>query len=87
MLNAELVAKTLENFSGEECNLTLVVILVIEKAVAANTMPSYTFNLGHLDGIIIIRWVAMMTEVVMAGRNVEMENFHWAKYHALPRLP
>ncbi len=54
-MHPQLVAKRIKDFSGEEGNLPFVVVLVIEKAVAANPMPGYTFDLRHLDARVVVR--------------------------------
>src|SRR4029450_8613960 len=49
-----------------------------EIAVAANTATSHAFDHRHLDRRIVVRWVPVMADKIVAGRNVKMGDFHSA---------
>jgi hypothetical protein len=44
ILDLQRAAKFIENFERKKSDLTLVIILVIEKTIAANTMPGDAFG-------------------------------------------
>lgn len=83
-VNSEFIAKSVKNFFGEKSDLSFIVILVIEKTIAANTVTGHTFYLVNFDGRMRIWGFAVMPEVVMAWGNVEMDNFHSKTYHIFP---
>ena len=83
---AELGAKRLISFLREKGDLTFIGVLVIEKAVAANSAAGYTFNGRHFKNWMSVRRFAMVTKEVVSDRNVEMRNFHVVKYHFLKSL-
>jgi hypothetical protein len=68
--HAECQAHLIEYFRGEECDLSLVVFLEIEKAVAADAAPGQAFEFGNLDDRVPAGRPAMMPEIVVAGLNV-----------------
>ena len=78
---AELAAKRPVSFLREKGDLAFIVVFVIEKAVAANSAPRYTFHGWHLKNWMSVRRFAMMTKEIVFRRNVEMRNFHIVKYH------
>ena len=83
---AELGAKRLVSFLREKGDLAFIGVLVIEKAVAANSAAGYTFNCRHFKNRMSVRRFAMVTKEVVSGRNIEMRNFHVVKYH-FPKSP
>jgi hypothetical protein len=83
---AEFIAECVKDFLGKKSDLSLVAKLVVEKPVAPNPMSSYTFYLGNFDGRVLVRLSAMVAEVVMAWREVKVNNFHITSYHAFPSL-
>ena len=83
---AELGAKRLISFLREKGDLTFIGVLVIEKAVAANSAAGYTFDGRHFKNWMSVCRFAMVTKEVVSDRNVEMRNFHVVKYHFLKSL-
>jgi len=78
---AELAAKRVVSFLRKKGHLPFIGVFVIEKAVAANSAPRYTFNRWHFKNWMSVRRFAMVTKEIVSGRNVEMRNFHMVKYH------
>ncbi len=69
-MGSQCATKRFKDLAAKESNLSLIIVLVIEKAVAPNPTSGYTFYLPHFHGRIVVRELAMMTKVVMAGRNI-----------------
>lgn len=74
------------DFLGKKGDLSLVGIAVIEKPVAADAMSGHAFDRIHFHRRIIIGLLAMMPEIIVRGRNVELDNFHAQSYHAAAAL-
>lgn len=79
--HAELAAKRVVSFLRKKGDLSFIGVFVIEKAVAANSAPGYTFNGRHFKNWMSAGRLAMVTKEVVSGRNVEVRNFHMVKYH------
>jgi FdhD protein len=76
ILHPQCAAKFIKNFQREKCDLAFVIFLVIEEAIAANTLAGHAIDDRHFDGWIIIRFLPVMAEKIVAGRNVKMTDFH-----------
>ena len=66
ILQLACAAKFLKNFSGEKSNLPFVIVSIIEKAVAANSVAGDAFDHRYFHGRIFIRFAAVMTEKIVA---------------------
>jgi len=75
-LDLERAAKLIENVQREESDLTLVIIFVIKETVAAQSAPGDAFDFRHFDNWKLVRLPAVVTDKIMAGRNVKMTNLH-----------
>ena len=64
---AELGAKRLVSFLREKGDLAFIGVLVIEKAVAANSAAGYTFNGRHFENWMSVRRFAMVTKKIVSG--------------------
>ncbi len=82
---AEFAAKRMVSFLRKKGDLSFIGVFVIEKAVAANSAPGYTFNGGHFKNWMSVSELAMVTKEVVSGRNVEVRNFHMGKV-SLPEI-
>ena len=71
-MGVERVAEFVVDFPGEKRDLALVVCLVIEKAVAPQSAPSDAFNLGHRDHGVLGGGLAVLAEVGVAARQVDV---------------
>jgi FdhD protein len=75
-LDLERAAKSIKNLEREESDLTFVIIFVIKETVAAQSAAGDAFDFRHFDHWKLIRLPAMVTDKIMAGRNVKMTNLH-----------
>jgi hypothetical protein len=82
IVNIQGVAQLRVDFLGKKADLSLIRIAVIEKPIAADAMTGHTFDAAHLEDWIFIRGFAVMSEVVVRRRGVEMHDFHAKPYHA-----
>ena len=57
-----------EDLDRKESDLSLVIIAIIVKPIAANPVTSDAFDLTNFQQRIIIRLAAMMAKVVVSGR-------------------
>ena len=69
-------AKFIENLQREKSDLTLVVVAVIEEAVAANPVAGDALDLMGFDKRKIIRRPAVMAKIVVIGRNEYLLDDH-----------
>src|SRR5260370_27664530 len=76
MVEVERAATFIKNFNSEKRNLPFVSVSIIEKAVAANAVIRHAFDHRHFNRPKFIRFAAMMTKKIVAGRNVKMADFH-----------
>ena len=65
-----------KNFPREERNLAFVVFLEIKKAVALDATSRHTFNLRHFNRRMPARRIAVMAEIIVAGREIKVADFH-----------
>ena len=70
-------AKLLEHLKREEGDLSLVIRLVIEEAITANSVACHAINPRHFDRRVLIRFAAMVAKEIMTGRNVEVKDLWW----------
>jgi len=69
------IAQLIENLQGKKRDLSFVILLIIEEAIAANAMPGCAFDQLDLGDRIFIRFAPMVAKKVMARRNVKMTDF------------
>lgn len=67
VIDTKCVTKHAEGLQLEKGKLTLVVDLVIEKAITANTVSRNAFNGFYFDHAMITRQLPLMAEVVMTS--------------------
>jgi hypothetical protein len=72
--DAEPAADIVENFKRKECDLALVIVAVIQKAVAEDSSSREAFDLLHFYVRARAGFLTMMTKEVVSGGNVEMAN-------------
>ena len=75
----ERAAQFVEDFAREKCDLSLVIVAIIEKAIAPDAVTGHTFDHRHLDYRIIIGFAPVMAKEIVSRRNVEMTDFHRRK--------
>ena len=63
-----------KHLEREKCDLSFIVITVIEEAIAPNAAPRHTVDAWDFNCRMFIRFSAMVTEEVMPGRDVELAN-------------
>src|SRR4051812_29786538 len=68
--------QSFENLERKKRDLSLVVITVIVKTIAADPMSGDTLDLRDLDQRIIVGRPAVMAKVVMAARNEQVADQH-----------
>ena len=62
-------AQEIERFLREKSDLTLVVLLEVEKTIAANAVSGDAFDSIDFLQMIIVRFASMMAKIIVAGRN------------------
>jgi hypothetical protein len=65
-----------EDFERKKRDLPLVVVPVIVKAVAANSVAGDALDAGDLHQWIIVRRLAVVAKVIVAGRNENLADQH-----------
>ena len=86
ILNFERVAKFIENFQREECDLPFVISFVIEEAVAANAVTGHTFDQWNFNRRKFVRFASVVPEEIVAARNVKVTDFHYG-HDTIPAKP
>ena len=71
-------AKFVEHFERKKRDLSLVVLLEVEKSVAPNTVTSHTLDGPHLHRRMRVWFAPMVPVKIVAARNVKMTDFHRA---------
>jgi FdhD protein len=66
----------MEHFHREKCDLSLVIVPVIEKSVVPNAVPGHALKRFHFDWRIVVRFAAVMSKKIMADGDVKMTDFH-----------
>ena len=69
-------AKLIENIEREKCDLAFVVVLKIEVTISANSTPRDTFDQGHFDHGVRVRFATVMAHEIVPRRNVQVTDFH-----------
>ena len=64
----------------EERDLSLVIFLVVEKAVPFDPATGDAFDFLNLDDGVFSRRLTVVAVVVMVRRNVEVKNLHTTDY-------
>ena len=83
IVDTKRITKCIKNLAAKERNLPFVAVLVIEETVTANPMSSYAFDQLYFDDGVNTWRLTMVTEVVVPGRNVELEYLHRLRYHVM----
>ena len=65
-----------EDFGGEKSDLALVVVFVVEEAIAANPVAGHALDLLDFDERKVVRRATVVSEVVVAGRNENLPDDH-----------
>jgi hypothetical protein len=65
-----------ENLERKKGDLSLVIVPVIVKSVAANSVAGDALNLLHLNQGIIVRRFTVMAKIVVARRNKDLPDEH-----------
>jgi len=74
--DADLAAKLFKNFRREKGDLALVVVPEIKEAVARDAASGQTTYFPALDQRMFTRRLVLAAKEIMAGRNVEVADFH-----------
>ena len=82
VVNTAVAAQLPVDFVGEKGDLSLVRIAVIEEPIAADAMAGDTLKGSHLNRRVLVGYPAVMTEVIVLRRSIEVQNLHGANYHA-----
>jgi FdhD protein len=69
-------AKLIENTERKKRDLALVIVLKIEVTIAANPTPRDTFDHGHFDRGMRVRFASVMADEIVLWRNVQVTDFH-----------
>jgi len=81
----------MEHFHREKCDLSLVIVPVIEKSVVTNPVPGHALNGFHFDRGIVVWFAAVMSKKIMASGNVKMADFHrlqqYLKFPLMKEVP
>jgi hypothetical protein len=74
--NAEVLHQAFENFGREKGDLSLVIVPVIVKAIAADSVAGDAIDPRYFDQGIIVRRFAMMSKIVVPRRNEDLPDQH-----------
>src|SRR5215211_5682520 len=66
----------MEHFQREKCDLSFVIVPVIEKSVVPNSVLGHALNRFHFDRRIIVRFEAVMSKEIVPAGDVKMTDFH-----------
>ena len=77
-MNSKRGAQRVEDPEGKKCDLPLVIFFEIEVAIAANASPGDALDPRHFDSRKGAGLLFVMSDKIMAGRNVEVTDFHRA---------
>ena len=69
-------AQIIKHFLREKCDLSLVILPVIEKSVVPDAAPGHAFNRFHFDRRMVVRFAAVMSKKIVAAGDVKMTDFH-----------
>ena len=75
-LDLQGATELVENVQREKRDLAFVVLLVIKITVPSQPAPGDALDFGHLNHGKLIRFLAVMADKIVAGRNVKMTNLH-----------
>src|SRR4051794_9299543 len=75
-LNLHRAAKFIEHVGRKKCDLTFVIALKIEVAIAANSPRGYAFDRRHLGHGKRVRFTTVVADKIVPGRNVQVTDFH-----------
>jgi hypothetical protein len=81
--------KIVVRFFLKKCDLAFVLLLVVKKTIPFDPLASDTPNRLDLDDRMLGRFPLMVTEEIMAWREVKVRYFkiaHYAPYAAWPRI-
>lgn len=71
-MNSELLTNIFEYIHREECDLSVVILAIIEKAISSNAASGHAFNERHLQVLADARLLSMVSEIVVPLRNVQV---------------
>jgi FdhD protein len=71
------MAERLEHFECKKCNLSFVILLVIEEAIAPDAPSRHAFDRRYLNGGVLIRFATVMAKKIVPRRDVKVTDFHW----------
>lgn len=74
--NPEFFAEGPENFFREKRDLSFVIGFIIEKPIPSNSRVGDAVELFDLDHRVIPGSFAMMAEIIMTGRSIELQQLH-----------
>ena len=75
-MQPEAAAEFVKNFEREKCDLPFVIIFEIEIAIVADTVSGDAFDHRHFNCRMGVGFAIVVTDKIVAGRNVEMTDFH-----------
>ena len=67
ILDSKMRAESFENLSREKCDLALVVLPIVIKAIAANSVARDALDPGDLDQGVLIGRLPVVPEIIVAG--------------------
>jgi len=73
---AQRSAKLIENVEREKRDLAFVIVFKIQVAIAVNSASRDTFDHGHFDHGMRVRFPTVMANEIVARRNVQVTDFH-----------
>ena len=74
--DSEFIAKLFENFDGEKRDLAFVILLMVEVAIADQAFSGHAFDSLLLDQWRISRFLAVVADEVVLGRNENLVDNH-----------
>ena len=69
--HAKATAKILVSLPGKEGNLTFIIFFMIEVAISDQAFAGNAFDLGDGNNPVLASWLAVVTVIVVAGRDVD----------------
>ena len=72
----QLRAHRTESFHRKERDLPLVILFEIKKPISFDSAPRDAFDFGDLQRRMRVRRLAVVSEKIMARRNIEVANSH-----------
>ena len=79
-LHLQLAAEFVKDIEREKCDLPFVIVFEIKVAVGAYSASGHAFDRFNLNRQMLARFTSMMSDKIVAWRNVKMTDFH--RHHA-----